>query len=108
MQNEPEINGPLWAALRARPEEKRKENFDAMRGYPPQVAGCDTYYQMLSERRSKLSGELRQLDALRRENSRDGIDEFIRASAFIDEENARALRAELGKPLSRNGQIDDT
>jgi hypothetical protein len=85
----------LWAAIRARLEAKRKETFEALRSYPPQVAGCDTYYQFLAEQRAKISGELRRLDELRRENPLDGIDRFVRASSFIDDDTARELRAEL-------------
>jgi len=86
---------PVWSAIRDRLEEKRNETFEALRRYPRQVAGCDTHYQLLAEQRAKLSGELRQLDAMRAENAQDGIDEFIRRSAFIDDDAAQAIRAGL-------------
>jgi hypothetical protein len=87
----------IWKTIRERLEARRKETFEALRNYPPQVAGCDTHYQHLAEQRAKLSGELRQLDTLRRENPRDGIDEFLRSTAFIDDDIARRFRAEIGR-----------
>ena len=66
--SEAERNDPVWAEIRTQLEGKRKETFEALRDYPRQVAGCDTYYQYLAEQRAKISGELRQLDAIRREN----------------------------------------
>ena len=90
-QGEKTDNFPVWTAVRARLEEKRKETFEALRNYPRQVAGCDTHYQYLAERRARISGELRQLDALHRENPDDGIDEFLRDSAYFDDETARTI-----------------
>ncbi len=94
-QSEMSDDNPVWTAIRVRLEEKRKETFEALRNYPGQIAGCDTHYQYLAEQRVRISGELRQLDVLRRENNRDGIDEFPRDSVFFDDELARSIRAEF-------------
>ncbi|NKB58740.1 MAG: hypothetical protein GKS00_20620 [Alphaproteobacteria bacterium] len=85
MRREAKNTEPVWTAIRDRLEAKRKETFEALRNYPRQVAGCDTHYQHLAERRAKISGELRQLEALRRDNPAEGIEKFLRESAFIDE-----------------------
>ena len=79
----------LWDAIRRCLEAKRLENFEVLRNYPPQVAGCDTHFQYLAERRAKISGELRQLDTLRRDDARQTLDEFVRASDFLDEAAVR-------------------
>ncbi len=84
----------VWAAIRNRLETKRKETFQALRNYPRQVAGCDTHYQHLAEQRAKISSELRQLNALRREKPNGGIDEFVKASAYVDEDIVASLEAD--------------
>jgi|ETNmetMinimDraft_16_1059900.scaffolds.fasta_scaffold406098_1 hypothetical protein len=94
-QSEMSDDNPVWTAIRVRLEEKRKETFEALRNYPGQIAGCDTHYQYLAEQRVRISGELRQLDVLRRENNRDGIDEFLRDSTFFDDALALSIRAEF-------------
>lgn len=83
-----------WAAVREMLEARRREIFEALRNYPPQVAGCDTHFQLLAERRAKISGELRQLDALRRDDARQMLDEFVRASDFLDDEAVRDASTE--------------
>lgn len=85
MDKDAENTELVWTAIRDRLDAKRKETFEALRNYPRQVAGCDTHYQYLAEQRAKISGELRQLEALRRNNPAEGVDEFLRQSAFIDE-----------------------
>lgn len=85
----------LWDAIRDCLEARRRETFEALRNYPPQVAGCDTHYQYLAERRAKISGELRQLDALRRDDDRQALKDFVRASDILDAAAIRALQATL-------------
>ncbi len=81
-----------WEGIRAYLEDRKRANFETLRDYPPQVAGCDTYYQQLSEDRASLLSELRKLDTLRGENPRGGIDRFIESCPYIDEAAARELR----------------
>ena len=95
MAREAHDNDPIWAAVRARLEAKRRETFEALRDYPRQVAGCDTHYRYLAEQRARISGELRQLDALRRAEPAEGIDAFVKSSLFVDDEALRAIRTEL-------------
>lgn len=60
-----------------------------IRNYPMPAAGCDAQFNHLIEERRRLAEELSRLAAL---EDAGMIDEFMDASAFIDDNAARNFR----------------
>ena len=91
---------PIRKALRGCLEEARAPIIEEIRTYPRQIAGCDVQFQDLLEKRDGISRELNRLDAVFREDVAgtalaDAIDSFMESSAYIDDQAAGKIRADL-------------
>jgi len=53
-----------WRLTKGRLEEDKRQVYDELRTYPPQVAGCDLHFRDLAEKRDWIATSLRRLEAL--------------------------------------------
>ena len=89
----------IWKDIRNHLDRERVRIFEEVRNYPTPIPNCDQDFNHLLEERSRMSQELDRMDALSKESiargSRELVDEFIRSSAFIDDEVRKAIRSRL-------------
>lgn len=90
----------MYRDVRAALQGRREHIAEQIRTYPAPIPACDLQFNTLLEERDRLAEELEQLDVLCGQGAAEGaslsaVEAFVRASAFIDEEAARRLRAGL-------------
>jgi hypothetical protein len=89
----------IWKDIRSHLDRERARIFEEIRNYPTPIPNCDQDFNHLLEERSRMSQELDRVDTLSKESivrgSREPVDEFIRSSAFIDDEIRKAIRSRL-------------
>ena len=98
-QVRPGLLASVWDDIRSHLDRERARIFEVIRNYPTPIPNCDQDFNHLLEERSRMSQELDRVDALSKESiargSREPVDEFIRSSAFIDDEVRKAIRSRL-------------
>ena len=97
--------GDIWNRIRKHLEMKRAQILEDIVNYPPPIPACDQHYNYLLEQRVHISQELRRLNTLLQDRSasQDGfklIDEFLTASAYIQDEVEQDIRAACKEALS--------
>ncbi|MDH3599591.1 MAG: hypothetical protein OEU26_08120 [Candidatus Tectomicrobia bacterium] len=95
----------IWNRIREHLETKRAQIVEDIVNYPPPIPACDQHYNYLLEQRVNLSQELRRLNTLVQDRSASQdevklIDEFLAASAYIQDEAEQDIRAACNDALS--------
>jgi hypothetical protein len=95
----------IWNRIRKHLETKRAQILEDIVNYPPPIPACDQHYNYLLEQRVHISQELRRLNTLLQDRSasQDGfklIDEFLTASAYIQDEVEQDIRTAYKDALS--------
>jgi len=98
---------PVWKAIRGHLEDLKRPIDEAIRAYPPPIPACDAQYNYLLEERDRIGGELRRLDAVRRETAgrRDALaaaEGFIGSSPCIDAAAAGKIQAAADRAPARD------
>lgn len=88
----------IWNRIRKHLETKRAQILEDIVNYPPPIPACDQHYNYLLEQRVHIAQELRRLHTLSQDRSASPdafklIDEFLTASAYIQDEAKQDLRA---------------
>ncbi len=96
---------PIWAAIRGHLEGVKAPINRAIRDTPPPIPCCDARFNHLLEERSGVARELNRLEALCAQEFEPGreaevIEEFLRSSAYFDEDTARVIRDTLMEALA--------
>jgi hypothetical protein len=95
----------IWNRIRKHLEMKRAQILEAIINYPPPIPACDQHYNYLLEQRVHIAQELRRLNTLVQDRSASQdqvklIDEFLTASAYIQDEVEQDIRAACKEALS--------
>lgn len=95
----------IWNRIREHLETKRAQVLADIVNYPPPIPACDQHYNYLLEQRVHISQELRRLNTLLQDRSASQdefklIDEFLTASAYIQDEAKQDIRAACKDALS--------
>jgi hypothetical protein len=95
----------IWKRIREHLEKKRAQILEDIVNYPPPIPACDQHYNYLLEQRVHISQELRRLNTLLQDRSASQdefklIDEFLTASAYIQDEAEQDIRAACKDALS--------
>ena|SRR5687768_13199046 len=88
----------IWNRIRKHLETKRAQILEDIVKYPPPIPACDQHYNYLLEQRVHIAQELRRLNTLVQDRSASPdqvklIDEFLTASAYIQDEVEQDIRA---------------
>jgi hypothetical protein len=80
---------------------------EEIRTYPRPIAGCDLQFNHLLEERTGIADEVARLhEDLERARAGseplEGLKEFIRSSAYLDEEAKREMMSSLGAGLANS------
>jgi len=76
---------PRWQELHDHLLAAKRPIFQELRGYPPQVAGCDLHFKALAEKRDAVCRELDRLDTLRGATAQE-LDAFAASSVFLNKD----------------------
>jgi hypothetical protein len=95
-----ELVRSVSAAIRALLENEKKRIYDEIRNYPSPIAGCDQQYNHLLEERTRISKELNRMHEMSEESlvhpdAIQLIDEFVKASGFIEDELKQEILSRL-------------
>lgn len=95
----------IWNRIREHLETQRAQILEDIVNYPPPIPACDQHYNYLLEQRAHISQELRRLNTLLQDRSASPdefklLDEFLTASAYIQDEAAQDIRAAYKDALS--------
>lgn len=100
MKEQAELMRPVWADIKVLLENEKKRIYDEIRNYPPPIAGCDQQYNHLLEERTRILQELKRIQEMSGESlvhpgATKLIDEFVKASSFIDDEVKQEILSRL-------------
>jgi hypothetical protein len=95
----------IWNRIREHLETKRAQILEDILNYPPPIPACDQHYNYLLEQRVHIAQELRRLNTLLQDRSAGQdelklIDEFLTASAYIQDKAEQDIRAACKDVLS--------
>jgi hypothetical protein len=96
----------VWDRIRTHLVSEKHRIYEEIRNYPRPVAGCDQQFNYLLEERARISAELERMDrdcveSLTRGNPLELVEEFIRSSAYLNQDAAWRIRSHLEERSAR-------
>jgi len=97
---ETDLAASIWTRIREHLENERHRINEEIRNYPTPIPACDAQFNYLLEERVQIPEELKQLEALAREDLTPDellkrVDEFIASSKYIGGEVEQRIRSSL-------------
>lgn len=88
----------VWTMIHEHLQKEMRRLHDEIRNYPAPIPACDAQFNYLLEERDALSSELARAREFMNEDTdsedaRSSIEEFLDASAYVDEPKKSEIRA---------------
>jgi chorismate mutase len=105
--SEAELVASIWAEIQTRLEKEKDRVYEEIVNYPPPIPACDAQFNYLLEERARISQEVSRVHELSTKNltrreAVEHLNEFIRASAYIDAGQKQKLLSNLNEALGED------